>query len=827
MQTVSRPSPPALNESFLSILEGVAVPVIVKDREHRFHYLNEAACQLLGQPIALLVGRTDFDFLPQEQAAAFCAVDDEVFRTGESREVEETITDANGSARVLLTRKRLATIPGTGGDVSVVVAVITDITELKRSLDQLSNSDARFRTLTDGAPVMIWVTDAAGASTMFNQLWTEVTGQSEQEALGLGWTRCVHPDDRDRVLESFFEASLKNAPIETEYRLLKRDGTWAWVLDKGTPRSTEGGAFAGYVGAVLDITDRKVAELERQRSDRRLSTVFGQTMVGILHRDLQNRVLMVNQRFCELLGRSKEELEGLSMQDFTHPGDFQENERTWSKHLATGEPFQLEKRYLRADGESVWCAVNVSFILDEKGKPESTIVVIQDISERKRAEQERQAVQQQLAHLATHDMLTGLANRAHLVERADEMLRALGDGLVAVYYIDLEGFKAINDTLGHHAGDALLYQVGQRLGRCVGEADILARLGGDEFGVVQGSTGGREGACSLAEMIIEVMAEPFEIEGTSAGIGVSIGIALGPTDADDSSDLLKAADIALYRAKSDGPGSYCLYEKGMDTPIRTRQLMRMELAGAISRGELELHYQPLIDTETNAIKACEALVRWRHPQRGLIPPAEFIPVAEECGLIVPLGAWVLRQACRNAAAWPVTIDVAVNLSPEQFRDHSLTETVASALSEAGLPACRLQLEITETVLLADSSGNLATLRALQKIGVRIAMDDFGTGYSSLGYLRSFPFDKIKLDREFVRDLPGSYESLAILRAVAALGKSLQMTTTAEGVETMEQLSLVRDEGFSEAQGYLISKPVPQDDMVKMLSRTAEKVQGRW
>ncbi|MFC0008911.1 sensor domain-containing protein [Devosia nitrariae] len=800
----------------LEVLEGIAHPIFVKDRMHRFVYLNEAACALFARPPEDMLGRTDHDFVPKEQADAFCAIDDEVLATGEDSQVEEVFTDPTGVTKTFLTRKRRATIPGADGPEDVIVVSIFDITELRLSINALRENDARFREMADGAPVMIWVTNAAGESTMFNQLWTDVTGQAEADALGTGWLNCVHDDDRERVLATFIEASASLQPVEIEYRLRRRDGSWAWVLDQGRPRLTERDEFAGYVGALIDISERRAAELALERSERRLSTVFGQTMVGILHRDLDNRVLMVNQRFCELLGRTKEELDGLPMHDFTHPDDYPANERKWLKHVRTGEPFQLEKRYLRPDGEAVWCEVSVSFIMDAHGRPESTIVVIQDIALRRQAEQERLQAQQQLAHLASHDVLTGIANRGYFLERIDEMLRVRGNHLIALHYIDLDGFKEVNDTLGHAAGDALLYQVGRRLEQCIGEADILARLGGDEFAIAQRSPPGPDSARRLAEKIIDALAVPFDIEGAGASVGASIGIAFAPIDAGHSSDLLKAADTALYRAKSGKRGSYCMFERGMDAAMRTRHLVRIELAGAMSRGELELHYQPLFDIASNHITACEALARWRHPERGLIPPNEFIPVAEESGLIIPLGAWVLEKACADAARWPIDAAVAVNLSPLQFRNSSLVDTVAKALAAADLRPDRLQLEITESVLLDDSAGNLATLRALRQLGVRIAMDDFGTGYSSFGYLRSFPFDKIKVDREFVRDLPDSPESLAILRAVVGLGQSLGMTTTVEGVETQDQLSAVRTEGFVEAQGYLLGVPVPNAEMVKIL-----------
>jgi diguanylate cyclase (GGDEF)-like protein/PAS domain S-box-containing protein len=823
---------PELGEDILPgalrhILEGIAQAVIVKDRQHRFRYLNEAACALLGRPREELLGKTDYDFVPKEQADAFCAVDDEVLASGNEREEHETITGSNGAQHTLLTRKRRVTIPGLAGNEDVVVAVITDITPLQDSIDTLRRIDERFRAMVDGAPIMIWVTDATGKSTMFNRMWTTTTGQKESDALGFGWLDVIHPEDRDRVVSNFEAADDKRLPVKVEYRLRRQDGSWGWMLDNGQPRFAENGIFLGYVGSILDITERKVAETALEASERRMTTVFGQTIVGILHRDLDNHVLMVNQRFCELLGRSREELEGLPMEAFTHPEDYPANLRLWLKHLESGEPFQIEKRYLRPDGSSVWCDVHVSFIRDEAGRPVSTIVVIADIAQRRRAEQERQQAQYQIAHMARHDILTGLPNRTYFNERLEQALETAGaHDLVAVHCLDLDGFKAINDTLGHPAGDALLRAVAERLQRALREGDTAARLGGDEFAIVQRSVLHTEDAARLAQRIIDTVGDPFEIEGVSVVVGTSVGICFAPMDGDTPDELLKAADIALYQAKSARRGSYCVFEHGMDKLLQARQATKVALAGAISRGEFELHYQPLIDTRTGAITACEALIRWRrHPDRGLVAPMDFIPIAEETGLIVPLGKWVLEQACRDASRWPLHVAVAVNLSPAQFKAKGLVDATSEALAASGLDPGRLQLEITESVLLDESAGNLGILRELRQLGVRIAMDDFGTGYSSLGYLRSFPFDKIKVDREFIKDLPDGRESLAVLRAVVGLGQSLGMTTTVEGVETEEQLAAVRAEGFGEAQGYLFSHPLPLSELALFFNAQG-RVSGR-
>jgi len=427
---------------------------------------------------------------------------------------------------------------------------------------------------------------------------------------------------------------------------------------------------------------------------------------------------------------------------------------------------------------------------------------------------------EQARHAALHDNLTGLPNRVLLAERLDHALAHTRrhDSRLAVLSLDLDRFKQVNDTLGHHAGDALLRAVAGRLRACLRECDTVARLGGDEFAIIQTSIEADQDVATLSERLVESLSAPYDIGVHQVIIGASVGFALAPDDAANAEELLKMADIALYRAKADGRGTFRSFEPGMDAKLQARRLLELDLRKAMTLGEFELHYQPLVNLSSGEVTAFEALLRWNHPQRGRVCPGDFIPLAEETGLIVPLGDWVLQQACLTAASWPGTVKVAVNLSAAQFKANGLVAAVAEALATSGLPPGRLELEITETVLLHDSKAAVAILSELRAFGVRIAMDDFGTGYSSLGYLRSFPFDKIKIDQSFVRDIGSSEDCRAIVRAVTGLGLSLGIATTAEGVETREQLDQVRAEGCQEVQGYFFSRPVPAGEVTAVLSR---------
>jgi len=436
----------------------------------------------------------------------------------------------------------------------------------------------------------------------------------------------------------------------------------------------------------------------------------------------------------------------------------------------------------------------------------------------------REELQARSQYLAYHDSLTGLGNRLLFKEQIEE---ALGDVSVASYplavlFVDLDGFKAVNDTLGHSVGDLLLKSIAVKIRDLLPSTDRIARLGGDEFGILQMSSSQPASSISLAEKIIEIASQTHSLEGHDVTVGASVGIAIAHPGEMNTESLLKCADLAMYSAKSDGRGTYRMFDPQMDATVQTRRALERDMRTALAQGGFTLAYQPLVNLQTKKVTAFEALMRWNHPDRGGVPPSEFIPVAEEMGLIVQLGEWALRQACAEAMEWPDEIRVSVNLSPLQFAKGNLVSTVLNALASSGLPAGRLELEITESVLLEKSERNIAMLNQLRELGVRISMDDFGAGYSSIGYLRSFPFDKIKIDQTFVRDLLVDEGSLAIVRAIAGLGVSFGITTTAEGVETEDQVRCLNLEGCTEVQGYFYSRPVPGSEITAVLVRLSNK-----
>jgi diguanylate cyclase (GGDEF)-like protein len=529
---------------------------------------------------------------------------------------------------------------------------------------------------------------------------------------------------------------------------------------------------------------------------------------GLAMFDEERRLVVWNRRFAEIYGLPESLL--ATGTSYDKISDFvagrtrlAEGSVTRADALAgkDGSQFMLEFE----DGRILF--------VSHAAMPDGGLVTThEDITDRRRAEA-------QVTYMAFHDTLTMLPNRALFKDRLNEALsQSQPDRFTAILYVDLDNFKSVNDVLGHPVGDALLKLVSERLLASVDEGVLVARLASDEFAVILGDLAERKAAGTLAAKIVNELGKPYLVDTNEISTGASIGIALAPDHGADADILLKNADMALYRAKTDGRGTYRFFEPEMDAELQTRRLLEMDLRQALAHDELELYYQPLIDIETDRINGFEALLRWHHPSRGTVQPNDFIPLAEDTGLIVPIGEWVLRRACAEAATWPEDVKVAVNLSATQFKNGNLVGSILGALSASQIRPARLELEITESLLLQESEETLKTLHQLRSLGVRIAMDDFGTGYSSLNYLRSFPFDKIKVDKSFVQDLSDKEESLTIIRAVIGLGRGLGIRTTAEGVETPYQLRILSDMGYSEVQGMLFSAPRPGSEVPKMLGK---------
>jgi diguanylate cyclase (GGDEF)-like protein/PAS domain S-box-containing protein len=563
------------------------------------------------------------------------------------------------------------------------------------------------------------------------------------------------------------------------------------------------------ISLITSIIDRRNQKwTSRQRA--LLDNAVNNMVQGLCMFDADGRVVIYNDRFRGMLGMTAKDLEDASFLSILK----------WRKEA--GEPLESPELYaekvrrkidLGMISESVVKRPNgkIYHVVKSPCEGGGWVSTFEDVTNLKNAEKH-------ILHMASHDTLTNLPNRVLFSERFDALRASpVRRELLAVMCVDQIRFRDVNDWFGRAVGDKLLKLVAERLSRCLRPSDLIARFGGDEFVVVQSGKGlTRSDVAKLARRLIEAASAPYSIEGKEITIDVSIGIAVAPDDGEELEQLLKSADLALYEAKAEGRRKYRFFEYSMNEEADRRHEIESDLRYAVERGEFELRYQPLYDLTGKHIVSAEALIRWNHPLRGLIGPGEFISIAEQTGLIVPISEWVIKQACSDAAAWPNDIRVAVNLSPLQFKAGSVLSSVKAALKSAGMQANRLECEITESILLQDTKSTIETLRELQNIGVRIAMDDFGTGYSSLSYLMKFPFDKIKIDQSFVREITSSQESRAIIQAVVGLAKQLKIKTTAEGVETQEQLEFLANQGCAELQGYLFSRPVPVAELGRLI-----------
>jgi diguanylate cyclase (GGDEF)-like protein/PAS domain S-box-containing protein len=705
-------------------------------------------------------------------------------------------------ASPLRTAKPRAKLSGRKPHVAAELGEIVRMrAEAEAAVADARKSHERLREALDILPQGIVFLDADGRYILWNKKYAEIyRGSSDlfkpgarlQDTIRIGVERGDYPEAVGREEEWLAERLAKLYQPGGRHEQLLADGRCILIEE----RLTEDG---GIVGLRVDITELK----QREASFRLL---FDSNPIPMIVCALDDeRILGVNDAAVAHYGYSRSDFEKLTirrLQAF-------ESEPPWTQDRSSDEQAARTWKHVRADGTLIDLAIYSRHLV--YGDKPAVLLALMDITERKRAEA-------RLSFMAQHDGLTGLPNRNLLRQRMDEILlhARRNSDQAAVLVLGIDNFKAVNDALGHGAGDKLLRAVAKRLQSMLREEDTLARLNSDEFAVVQSGLARPEDAVLLAKRLLEAIREPYLFGGHSIVIGASIGIAMAPGDGDEPDKLLKNADMALSRAKNDSRGTFSFFEAEMDARAQVRRKIEADLREAIEKDVLRPHYQPLIDLATGRITGFEALVRWPHAERGMISPAEFIPIAEETGLINGLGGRMLRRACMDAALWPEDVRVAVNLSPAQFRTGNLLSIVIDALKQSGLPAKRLELEITETLLLEKSGQVLATLHALRALGVRISMDDFGTGYSSLSYLRSFPFDKIKIDQSFVRDLAANRDAQAIVRSIISLGIGLGVTITAEGVETEAELNCLRAEGCHEGQGFFFSRARPNAEIVGLL-----------
>ncbi len=618
----------------------------------------------------------------------------------------------------------------------------------------------------------------------------------------------THPEDRTRVRDCIYAALETNERFSIEYRIVRRDGAVRWVQEMGTGVRAASGGYVALEGFIQDITRRKESEQALHEAERRFRSLFDNAVEGIFQSTPDKGYLAVNPALARMYGYASPEdmietLRDIDQQLYVDGDRRQEFLDQMNRH---GQVISFESQVRRRDSNIIWISENAHTVRDDDGRIlffEGTVV---DITERRMYEAK-------IRHQATHDALTGLPNRNLLYDRLQQAIHGSrrSQDIAAVAFIDLDQFKFINDSLGHQVGDELLKAVTARLKSCLRATDTVARQGGDEFVLVLANQKSMEAITDTVRRIIAVVAEPWPHGGIDLHVTCSVGISVYPGDGQDAETLLRNADSAMYKAKELGRNNFEYFTAEMSLNANERLEMLNSLRQVLANDELLLHYQPKVDLASGRVVGAEALLRWRHPVRGLIPPASFIPLAEESGMIVAIGEWVLRAACAQNVAWQrgggPCIPISVNLSPRQLARHDIVDLVADALLTTGLdPGC-LELEITETVLMRDVDNSLVILRKLKELGVRISIDDFGTGYSSLNYLKRFPVDTLKIDRSFVHDIATDQDDAAIVKAVISLAHILNLRVVAEGVEEEEQKRFLMENGCDEVQGFYFGKPV--------------------
>jgi len=796
-----------------SVINGAPVVLFAVDRTGTMTFIQGHGMEQFGIESEQILGRTADDVF-----ASYPQIIQSFRRAFAGEEVTSTNTIGINEQQVTY-EYRLAPERDERGRVTGVIGVANDITERRRAQDALSESQRALETLVSNLPGFAyrcrndadWTMDYVSAGV------EDVTGYAPEELIAGNPTtvgEMIHPDDRDMVWQGVQAAVDARESFLLEYRLVARSGEIVWVWEHGQAILDDDGEILALEGFVSDVTERKRAEHELAASEERYRDLFENARDAVYTYDHKGFLVECNERWTQMTGYSRDELMEISIWKLVAL-DFHETsvQGLTQAYNGTDTPYEIE--ILRKDGSRLPIEVAMRIVLGSNGRIKWAQGIARDVSERRQAEDT-------IRRLAYNDPLTGLPNRALMEDRLEVALaHARRDGKdMAVMFLDLDHFKVVNDTLGHSAGDRLLQSVARDLTAIVRDGDTVARVGGDEFAIILPSVDAIENATDVAERILGALRCERTIENREFRTTGSIGITTFPGDGDDAATLLRNADTAMYRAKDHGRDNYQLYTASMNDRVVERLALENDLNHAIERNELTLFYQPIVDSRDGTLRGAEALLRWMHPERGCVPPDQFIPFAEETGQIVQIGEWVLRRACEQLREWDVAgyrLDrMAVNLSARQVQQEDLVSRLTEIVAQTQISPHALQLEITEGAVLRDEDRIVAALADIRRMGVGIALDDFGTGYSSLTYLKRFPIDAVKIDRSFVRDLEKDASDAAIVSTVIAMAENLHLRVIAEGVETEAQLAFLRDRKCHEFQGYLVSPPVPPEEFERFL-----------
>jgi diguanylate cyclase (GGDEF)-like protein/PAS domain S-box-containing protein len=783
-----------------------AIGMTITGLDGRFQRVNRTFAEMVGREQDDLVGVAVRDITHPDDADADMAALERMARgEQESYKAEKRYVRPDGT---IVWASLAIKLVYAHGEPAHFMSQMIDISERKAFEEALATSEERFRSLSAAAPNGIYALDLKGRLLYANDRLVELTGLSHEQLAGTGWLNMVHPDERERVIRESGPSALERR-LTTEFRIVRPDGELRWMRTRASPLHGRGGEHAGFVGSLEDVTHEveAVRELAAREAEYRMLADNSSDFLARHAPDGSYRY--ASPASLTITGYAPDELIGTAPSAHVVEDDQERIAEHHEQVLGHDAPATVAFRLRRKDGQLRWLETTTRAVRDEAAVRE-LVSVTRDISERKEAELE-------LSHAALHDSLTGLPNRALFLDRLGLALRRTErrSGSVAVLFGDLDRFKIVNDSLGHDAGDRLLVDVAKRIAAALRPADTVARFGGDEFTILCEDIAGEIEAATIAQRIVDVFREPFVLEDGEVFLAISLGIAIARGDDDRAADLIRDADAAMYRAKERGKGRYEIFDEAMRADAVARLETESALRRALDRNELRLHYQPEIDLATGAIAGYEALVRWEHPVRGLLGPGAFLPLAEETGLIVGIGEWVLREACTDARRWTQPLTLSVNVSARQLAQHDLVAMVRRALSETGTDPSTVCLEITESAVMESGAATTAQLRALKSLGVRLAIDDFGTGFSSLAHLRRFPVDVLKIDGTFVSGLGDQPQDASIAAAVISLAHALGLTTVAEGVETDEQVTILRRLGCDRGQGHLFAPPLPLAEALRL------------
>jgi diguanylate cyclase (GGDEF)-like protein/PAS domain S-box-containing protein len=808
--------------------EHAGVGITRVDMDGRYTEVNQKFCDMLGYTREELLGRRTREVTLPEDYGPGAAFREQARLGHATVSIAEKRYVRKDGGYVWARRTMSPTYDETGA-VTEMINVVEDITERKAAEDAHAREHTLLRTIIDALPHYIYVKDRSGHLTMANQSWLTARGFRLDQIRGKSLYD-VFPADLARLLDAqekpIVEKGESIIDLPQHVNFTKPDGTAVerWSLTTKVPLRDSEGTIIGVVGISRDITERKRIEDSLQESEQQLRAMFENADVGISVTGLDLKFLRVNDKYCSIVGYTREEMLAMSVTDINLPENVPALMH-YRDSIARGEAVEQtrEKQLLRKDGSLVWVSMATSVVRAADGTPRYFIAVIQDISEAKRAATLLKESEEQYRRLAHYDALTRLPNRSLFYDRLAHAIAQARRNVwtLAVLFIDVDRFKHVNDTFGHTAGDVLLKTVSERLAECVRSDDTVGRLSGDEFAIVLSRISAPEDAATVAQKIVDALNQPFQLEGAELFVTASIGITVYPNDSDDQDALIRNADVAMYRAKERGRNNYQFYMPEMNRRTREMLSMESELRRALERDEFIMHYQPKVCVLTGRITGVEALLRWMHPERGLVPPGDFIPLLEETGLVVQAGAWVLAAVCRQIKAWQKAgidpVPVAMNLSARQFLAPDLAGSIRRALDTHAVDAHLLEVEITESAIMTNTEEAIRTLEELQAMGVETAVDDFGTGYSSLGYLKRFPLRALKVDRSFIRDITTDPDDATITQAVISMAHSLELKVIAEGVETEAQLEFLERYGCDEVQGYIYSKPLPADECAVLIA----------